>query len=54
MRKDYPNEYRGDLSGYGVIWYTKKHILLIQEQAETRLDRLMEQMAEKKENVYSL
>ena len=46
MRKNYLKEYRGGIYQAMVLSGTlKEHLLLIQEQAETRVDMFMEQMA---------
>ena len=46
MRKNYLKEYRGGIYQAMVLSGTlKEHLLLVQEQAETRLEGLVEQMA---------
>ncbi len=48
MRKSYLENYRrGIYSGLLLSGKLKKHLLMIQEQAEERFDLLVEQMAEK-------
>ena len=48
MRKSYlENHRRGIYSGLLLSGELKKHLLLIQEQAEERFDLLVEQMAER-------
>jgi len=48
MRKSYLENYRrGIYSGLLLSGELKKHLLMIQEQAENRFDLLIEQMAEK-------
>ena len=48
MRKNYLKDYRGGIYQAMMLSGTlKEHLLLIQEQAETKLDILVEQMAEK-------
>jgi len=48
MRKSYLKNYRrGIYSGLLLSGKLKKHLLMIQEQAEERFDLLVEQMAEK-------
>ena len=48
MRKNYLKEYRSGIYQAMVLSGTlKEHLLLIQEQAEVKLDMLVEQMAEK-------
>ncbi len=48
MRKSYLENYRrGIYSGLLLSGELKKHLLMIQEQAENRFDLLVEQMAEK-------
>lgn len=48
MRKSYLENYkRGIYSGLLLSGELKKHLLMIQEQAEKRFDLLVEQMAEK-------
>ena len=48
MRKHYLKEYkRGIYSGLLLSGELKKHLLMIQEQAEERFDLLVEQMAER-------
>lgn len=48
MRKSYlENHRRGIYSGLLLSGKLKEHLLMIQEQAETRFDMLVEQMAER-------
>ena len=48
MRKHYLKEYKRDIySGLLLSGELKKHLLLIQEQAEERFDLIVEQMAER-------
>ncbi len=50
MRKHYLKEYkRGIYSGLLLSGELKKHLLMIQEQAEERFDLLVQQMAEREE-----
>ncbi len=50
MRKHYLKEYkRGIYSGLLLAGELKKHLLMIQEQAEERFDLLVQQMAEREE-----
>ena len=50
MRKSYLENYRrGIYSGLLLTGELKKHLLMIQEQAEERFDLLVEQMAEREE-----
>lgn len=50
MRKYYLKEYRrGIYSGLLLSGELKKHLLMIQEQAEERFDLLVQQMAEREE-----
>lgn len=50
MRKSYLENYRrGIYSGLLLSGELKKHLLMVQEQAEERFDLLVEQMAEKVE-----
>ena len=50
MRKSYLENYkRGIYSGLLLSGELKKHLLMIQEQAEKRFDLLVEQMAEKED-----
>lgn len=50
MRKHYLKEYkRGIYSGLLLAGELKKHLLMIQEQAEERFDFLVQQMAEREE-----
>ena len=47
MRKNYLKEYKSGIYQAMVLSGTlKEHLLMIQEQAETKLDMLVEQMAE--------
>ena len=48
MRKNYLKEYRGGIyQGMVMSGTLKEHLLSVQEQAETRFDVLVEQMAER-------
>ena len=50
IRRSYLENYRrGIYSGLLLTGELKKHLLMIQEQAEERFDLLVEQMAEKEE-----
>ena len=50
MRKHYLKEYkRGIYSGLLLAGELKKHLLMIQEQAEERFDLLVQQMAERED-----
>jgi len=44
MRKSYLENYRGIYSGLLLSGELKKHLLMVQEQAEERFDLLVEQM----------
>ena len=49
MRKHYLKEYRGGIyQGMVLSGTLKQHLLSVQEQAETRLDMLVEQTADRK------
>ena len=49
MRKHYLKEYRGGIyQGMVLSGTLKEHLLSVQEQAETRFDMLVEQMADRK------
>lgn len=50
MRKNYLKEYRGGIyQGMMLSGKLKEHLLSVQEQAETRFDVLVEQMAERED-----